>query len=178
MTLNLENLNDQIRALMLAEVEHDEVSGSLYMSRRFNTRGYEVYPALLKEAIQHHDDSWLAQELSKANAFKGLEKGMAWGKPSIGRVDRTAHETLAEGQFNTFYMRALCRYAIEHSIPDLEIYRAGEVFHERPESQVRIGQRFSPQTLLNDLAAPFGTPTQTGFPPEPNSTISLRIPSE
>lgn len=61
MTLNLENLNDEIRALMLDEVEQDEANNKLYMSRRFNSQGYEVYPGLLKEAIQRHDDEWLAQ---------------------------------------------------------------------------------------------------------------------
>jgi hypothetical protein len=176
LALNLENLNDEVRSLMLAEVERDEANGNLYMSKRFNAHGHKVYPALLKEAIQYHDDALLANELRKANAFKAVERGSAWGKPSVGRVDRTAHETLAEGQFNTFYMRGLCHYAIAHGIPKLEFYRAGEVFQERPESHARIGQQFSPETLLRDLAAPFGTRTETGLPPEPNSTLSLRIP--
>jgi hypothetical protein len=178
LTLNLENLNDDVRTFMLAEVEQDEASGSLYMSKRFNAHGHEVYPALLKEAIQRHDDAWLANELLKANAFKAVEHGSAWGKPSMGRVDRTAHETLAEGQFNTFYMRGLCRYAVAHGITTLEFYRAGEVFQERPESHARVGQQFSPETILRDLAAPFGTRTETGLPPEPNSTLSLRIPRD
>ena len=176
MTLKLENLNDEVRTFMLAEVERDEAHGSLYMSKRFNTHGHEVYPALLKEAIQQHDDEWLANELHKGNVFKSLERGTAWGKPSIGRVDRTAHETLSEGEFNRFYMRGLCQYAIEHGIPELEIYRAKEVEQQRSESRAKIGGRFSPQTLLNDLTAPFNTHTESGMPSGPNSGLSIRVP--
>ena len=176
MTLRLENLTPEVRAHMLAEVERDEASGSLYMSKRFNALGYQVYPSLLKEAIQHHDDEWLANELAMGGVFKVAEPGMAWGKPSVGRVDRTAHETLAEGEFNRFYMRGLCRYAIEHGIPELEIYRAKEVMQERSESRAKIGECFSPQSLLQDLTAPFGTHTEFGMPPGPNSGLSLRFP--
>jgi hypothetical protein len=91
-------------------------------------------------------------------------------------VDRTAHETLAEGEFNRFYMRGLCQYAIEQGIPELEIYRAKEVHHERGSSRAKIGDRFSPQSLLADLTAPFNTRTESGMPPGPNSGLSLRIP--
>jgi hypothetical protein len=178
MALHLDNLNEEIRPYILAAIEQAEANGGVYMSTRFNAHGAEVYPSLLKDAVREHDDTWLANELHKGNVFKAVERGNAWGKPSVGRVDRTAHETLAEGEFNSFYMRGLCLYAIEHGIPELEIYRAKEVFQERSSSNAKIGDRFSPQILLADLKAPFNTRTMSGMPTGPNSGLSLRIPPQ
>lgn len=176
--MNLENLNDEVRTFMLAEIERDMESGKLYMSKRFNAHGVEVYPSLLQEAVREHDDTWLAKQLHSGGVFKALERGTAWGKPSVGRVDATAHETLAEGEFNRFYMRGLCQFAIEQGIGELELYRAKDVYHERATSHARIGDHFSPQTLLADLTAPLGSRTESGMPPGPNSGLSLRIPAK
>jgi len=37
---------------------------------------------------------------------------------------RNAHEMLAEGEFNRFYIRALCARAIEDGLPEVTVYRA------------------------------------------------------
>jgi hypothetical protein len=41
---------------------------------------------------------------------------------------------LAEGEFNRFYIRALCVRAIEDGLPEVIVYRAKEVQSARPES--------------------------------------------
>jgi hypothetical protein len=43
------------------------------------------------------------------------------GGITIARVPITAADTLAEGEFNRFYARALCRYALLHGIDALEV---------------------------------------------------------
>jgi hypothetical protein len=145
------------------------------MSPRLNSRGQEEYPKLLKEAAESHDDSWLATQIATKWVLKGCELGMAWGHPTMSRMDRTAPSTLAEGEFNRFYMRALCIYAIQNEIKQLEIYRAKPVIEERSTSRAMIGNRVDPAELLGDCRAKVGTRTETGLPGGPNSGLSVRI---
>ncbi len=176
MVLNLTDLNEEVREYMLVEVDNDIERGTLYLSRRFNEHGRRVYRDLLREAVQYHNEDWLARELVSENAFKSMERGTAWGRPSISRVDWNAPITLAEGEFNNFYMRGLCLYALRHGIPELEIYRAKVVDSPRLQSVIRIGQLWSPEILLEDLRAPIGSQTISGMPGGPNSGLSLQIP--
>ena len=60
MALCYENLDESTRSLMLSEVDLDLSHGKLYMSPRLNELGEQNYVFLLKEAIEHHDDTWLA----------------------------------------------------------------------------------------------------------------------
>ena len=62
-----------------------------------------------------------------------------------------AHEMLAEGEFNRFYIRALCARAIEDGLPGVTVYRAKAVENARSESQQKIGQRVPAEALLRDL---------------------------
>jgi hypothetical protein len=174
--LDLKGLNDDVRRRMVSEIEADVAAGTLYMSSRLNVHGHQEYPRLLKEAAKSHDDTWLAAQLATGGVFKGSERGMAWGHPTMSRMDRTAPVTLAEGEFNRYYMRGLCLYAIENGITELEVYRAKDVTTERRESHAIIGNSVDPQVLLNDCRAPVGTRTQTGLPGGPNSGLSVRIP--
>jgi hypothetical protein len=42
-------------------------------------------------------------------------------------VPVTAADTLAEGEFNRFYLRGLCRRASAANMAEIEVYRAKEV---------------------------------------------------
>jgi hypothetical protein len=65
-------------------------------------------------------------------------------------VPINANTTLAEGEFNRFYIRALCIYAIQNNIQFLVVCRAKESLNPRPESLMKIGTNVDPKTLLND----------------------------
>ena len=78
-----------------------------------------------------------------------------------------APETLAEGEFNRFYIRGLCRRAVEENVAQLVIYRAKTVTHARPESERRIGATVSPGALLADLRQNVGVDTVLGVPAGP-----------
>ena len=86
-------------------------------------------------------------------------------------VPYTANETLAEGEFNTYYIRGLCARVIEEKEGQLEIYRAKEVDDPRPESQVMLGQLVDAMQLLTILRNP-----ESNFKaiPKPNSGLSVR----
>jgi len=177
MSLSLTNLDDKTRSLMLKEVEDDIASTRLYSSPRLSQAGQADYSDLLQKAIANHDEVWLASQLRSGNRINMQEPRR---KPSGGttsvKVPVTAPETLAEGEFNRFYIRGLCRRAEQEGIASLVVYRAKHVENPRPESERKIGSSISAQSLLNDLRNNIGIDTALGLPAGPNSGLSVKLP--
>ena len=73
MALNYENLDEKTRPFMLREVELDLSRGNLYLSPRLNEHGRQNYVSLLKEAIGHYNDAWLADQLDKNGCMAEFE---------------------------------------------------------------------------------------------------------
>ena len=177
MSLKLENLDTQTRSHMTAEIKADIATTRLYLSNRLSTRGRTDYPQLLRQSAEGRDKSWLANELRGNGRLNEMEeRRKPKGGTTMARVPVTAPDTLAEGEFNEFYLRGLCVRALAAGTPDLIIYRAKEVENPRPESVAKIGQRISAQALLDDLRANPGVDTALGLPPGPNSGLSAKIP--
>jgi len=176
MALNLINLDAPTRRFMLDEIKIDELAGKLYISSRLSNKGAADYPALLKTAATAADDSFLANELRATGRLNSSEprntkNGVTWAKVPV-----TAPETMAEGEFNRFYARGLCRRAIEEEINKVRVYRAKVVMNPRSESEALLGQIFEAEALLQDLRANIGTDTALGIPPGPNSGLSICLP--
>lgn len=177
MALKLVNLDDRTRSFMVSEIESDKKADKLYVSPRLNERGREKYYDLLREAADKHDDSWLAERLRRDGLMKTVEeRKKPKGGYTTAQVPVTAPDTLAEGEFNRFYIRGLCLRAIQDNIPELLIYRAKEVSSPRRESEAKIGERIDPQRLLEDVRAKPGVDTALGLPAGPNSGLSARLP--
>ena len=179
MALHYENLDDRTRRFMLQEIELDISRGTLYISPRLNDQGIKNYESLLKEAVESHDDAWLADELRRRGYLKAFERRR---KPKGGfttaRVPVSAPDTLAEGEFNRFYVRGLCLRAIEEGIGEVEVYRGKPVRQPRPESVTMIGKRIPAQALLQDLRESPGVEPALGLPPGPNSGLTVRLPQD
>ena len=71
--------------------------------------------------------------------------------PRPERASVNAAELIAEGEFNRFYLRALCLAALSQDIPVLVINRARHSDHPRPESEAQIGTHI-------DVAPPVARP--------------------
>lgn len=177
MALSLVNLDEQTRQFMLNEVEHDLANDQLYISPRLNPQGRIAYPELLKRAITTEGDDWLGKQLRFGNMMNPMEQRR---KPKGGfvtvKVPVTAPDTLAEGEYNRFYVRGLCVRAIGEGITSLEIYRAKAVMQPRSDSQAKIGTKIDARALLDDLRVSVGIDTALGLPPGPNSGLSVKIP--
>jgi hypothetical protein len=177
MGLDYMNLDERTRNLMLAEIQQDLEPNTLFLSDNLNSQGRIDYPALLIAAAREGSDDSLAAELrSRLNSHekpRRLQSG-GFSKPPVMRSN--AHEMLAEGEFNRFYIRALCQRALQDSIPTLIVYRAKVVQSARSESEAKIGQAVDPASLLNDLRTHKGIDTALGLPPGPNSGLSVRLP--
>jgi hypothetical protein len=175
--LNLVNLNERVRQLMLEEVERDLERGNLYVSPRLSNTGTQNYVTVLKEAIRSHDDDWLAQQLSGRGRVQPAEpRRRRQGGFSLVKVPYTAARTIAREEFNRYYIRAVCRLALEEGVPEVVAYRARRARQPRPESEAMVGRRLNAQELLDDLRANTGGGTALGLPPGPGSGLSVRLP--
>jgi hypothetical protein len=170
------DLDADTRPLMLAEIDDDIGADKLYLSNRLSAFGRDVYPALLREAALFFDESWLAEKLRSRNCFSPTyQRRNPAGGFSDARMPANAADTLAEGEFNRFYMRGLCRRAIRDGVAGLAVYRAKTVKDPRPESEAKIGQLISPQTLLDDLRQNIGIDTSLGLPAGPSSGLCVKL---
>jgi hypothetical protein len=177
MALQLENLDARVRDLMLAEIALDVERRSLYLSRRFTPAGEGDYPLILKDVVLSGGDADLAMKLRLHGCFAETEtRQLKSGKISVAKVPVTAPETFAEGEFNRFYLRAVCRVAIDDGFNEVVVYRARRSENPRPESEALIGKRLDAKELLDDLRRSTGVDTCLGLPPGPNSGLSAKLP--
>lgn len=174
--MNFENLNDAVRELMVDEIEVDISNERIYVSPRLTDHGVAQYPELLVQAASQADEEWLAGILNSQGLIRSHEWRTTRGKRTQVKVPHTAAQTLAEGEFNRYYVRALCRFAIDNEQDFLEVYRAKEVRKPRSSSIALIGKKFSPKELLADLREN-RLDTVLGIPPGPNSGLSVKLPA-
>lgn len=166
-----ENLDDTTRRYMLIEVDQAIQASQLHLSQRFTAHGREVYPSLLREAVQVGNETNLALALQQQNCFAAQEPYGAGTR----RVPASAARTFAEGQFNAFYMRGVCHRAIQVG-SQVEAYRAKEVGTARLTSKYQEGQRLDPQQVLRLLRhSPSGRDRGPVVPAGFNSGLSLRL---
>jgi hypothetical protein len=175
--VNLVHLDARVRGLMLEQVDADIAAGNLYLGSRLTDTGRRDYPELLREAVRSHDMAWLAAQLREVGrlALKEQRRKPKGGHTTVD-LPVSAADTLAEGEFNRFYVRALCRIAIKDGVLDLIVCRAKAVMNPRPDSEAMIGQRINAQSLLDDLRANIGTNTARRLPSGPNSGLTVRLP--
>lgn len=162
------NLDGRTREIMMDEIELDESKGTLYISPRLSSNGKVEYPRLVKESVRSGNTQTLAQSLKPHISPQEMRKG------KFVKTPYNANETLAEGEFNRFYIRALCQRAIEDG-EKLEVYRAKAVVNARSASQAKIGESVDPIKLLEDLRNSIGVDTALKLPPGPNSGLSVKI---
>lgn len=171
MGLNQKDLNPEIRGLMVQEMDHDLAGQNIYLSSRLNAQGRDVWYQLLKEASANHSDDWLANEIVRQRLLNPYD--LRQGKQIAMRQD--AHQMLAEGEFNRFFMRGICLKAIQLGAPAVVGYRARASQNPRPESQAIIGKKFEPREFLERLRSAIGTDTPFGYPGSANSGLSVEL---
>jgi hypothetical protein len=137
---------------MVEEILLAQKSGELYESTRLTPAGLVAWPTWLLDAAKEHDEHWLAYQIEMAGAMKHLEaRAKPKGGYTLAHVPDTAAETLSEGQFNRFYIAAICRLAIEIGKPSIRIYRAKRRGEPRPESIALEGTTRNAESLLQQV---------------------------
>ncbi len=173
----LRDLNERVRQLMLTEIRSDYADGTLYLSPRLSPRGQLDWPDLLATAAQHGTPESLAVEVGQQGRMVSREMSQRRGKAYPKSVPYDAPETLAEGEFNRYYIRAICIAAIEDGQTVITVYRAKTVRLPRQQSFALEGSTIDAASLLNDLRNHQGVDTALGLPPGPNSGLSASLSS-
>jgi hypothetical protein len=175
--LNYQNLDGETRRYMAEEINRDIGGGNLYMGGYLTEIGKRDWPDLILNAAETSDDATLSALLSRnGRLMETAFRKKPGGGLTTYKVPYTAPEMLAEGEFNRFYTRGLCRVAIERGIPGLIVYRAKYATNPRAESEAKIGLQVDPRQLLQDLRTSIGVEPALGIPPGPNSGLSVRLP--
>ena len=175
MALRYRNLDESTRSFMLSEVDLDLSHEKLYISPQLNELGAQNYVSLLKEAIEHHDDTWLAEQLRSCGYMKEHEQRKKGSGFTTVRVPKNAPDTLSEREFNRYYARGLCVRVIAEGMDQVEVYRGKRVSKPRPESEALLGKRVSAETLLEDLRESAAVELALGLPHRPNSGLTVRM---
>ncbi|MFP4071864.1 MAG: hypothetical protein ACLFTB_07420 [Desulfovibrionales bacterium] len=190
MTLDLKNLDETTREYMLEEFSMDRERGTLYLSPLLTESGREEYPEILEEAIRHHDDGWLGSMLRAKNRMHLSIEDAPTKKVLPEELPVFEPDVLAGWEFNRYYVRGLCRRAIEEDVARLEIYRLqqGAFAHfvykqpgmpqEATSEKISIGSQAAPGWLLQKLRLPPEGEMGTGIPGAPNSGLSVRLPEQ
>jgi len=157
---------------MKEEIDLAASNNEIYFSARFNSIGSEQWITWLTEAAQSHDEHWLAYQIEAAGGMKDYEgRAKPLGGYNVAHVPHTAAETMAEGQFNRFYIAAICKCAIGQGCHEVMVYRARQRGEPRAESRALEGTKMKSQTLLEQVRG-----KQTSFKCDllkPNSGLSV-----
>lgn len=142
---HFKNLTDSVRAKMAAEIKADIKDKKIYISSRLNEQGVVEYPKLVLEAAEKGNEISLGENLLVLMNQREFNRGAQKNLPA------NAEKTLAQNEFNRFYMRAICAEAIEQKIEVVTIYRARESNHPRKRSKALIGTELNAEAFLKDL---------------------------
>ena len=171
----LENLSSTIRSMMMTEVESDQTVLSEYYGRRLTSKGIADWQILFRNAVVSGNPESLAYDLRSNNRLKNQESRTTGGQTTFVDVPWNAADILAQGEFNRYYIRAVCQFAVNNNLPYVEVYRARDSENPRVESERMIGNRIDPKILLDDIKTHPGAETNLGIPLV-NSGLSVRLP--
>lgn len=174
MSFEFRHLDDVTRYYMLEEIQAAQQKKNLYYSRRFNDAGIARWPELLEDAARSHDDHWLAYQLEAEGLMRGLEGARTpSGGYTIKYVPHTAAQTMAEGQFNRYYILGVCRRALAEGKSSVIVYQAKQRAEHPSEPHAFIGSSLDAQVLHAELRL-----HQTSLEHEllqPNSSLSVYL---
>ncbi len=176
MGLSLENLDDRTRQLMLDEFQQDVAHDQLYISPHLTVVGRSDYKALLRAAIQSGTETSLADSLRSHGRMRLTRQWRTATGNVATELPPTAADTLAEAEFHRFYVRGVCRRALEEGIHALVIYRAKAAIHRRVKSEAMIGVTIDASSLLEDLQTRQAVEPGPGLPAFFGSGLSVRLP--
>ena len=175
MGLQFKNLDDATRGHMLAEFDMDIATpDGCYLSNYLTAAGQQQWPGHLKDAARTGSDDSLAKALREHHCFKHqVERKKPKGGYSMVAVPLTAADTLAQGQFNLYYMRALALRA-QTEDKTITVYRARASENPRPGSEEMIGSQLDPDVVLEVLRRTKGIESEIGIP-MPNSGLTIHL---
>jgi hypothetical protein len=118
--------------------------------------------------VSEYNEGWLAERL--IGSFNATELSAGKVRP----VPRNAHTLVAQCEFNRFYCRAICLFALANPNYSIRVYRARQSKRPRPDSEAKLGKTLDATTVLKDLRDHLATDVEFG-PNDINSGLSLEL---
>jgi hypothetical protein len=175
-SLDLAHLDSCTRRFMLAELESDLADGTLYHSPQLSEEGQRHYNRLLRTALLTGTDASFAEALNSRGAVIPVGRWQSSSEIAPGDALTAASALLAEREFHRFYLRGLCRRALDQGVQALVIYRAKPSDSGRSSSDAMIGIRITAGSLLEDLSGTFPSWPPHGLPQCRDPGLSVRLP--
>lgn len=169
-------LDAMTRSAMTEEFEADVASERLYIGKRLNELGEAAYRDALPDALRNGSPEALQAKLEPVPGDLWIPGIIAKnGRRSTTNV--TAAQTLAEGEFNRFYMRAICLRAISEGDGRVKVRRGKQVANPRSDPSVKVKEKdvLDAVLVLEDIRRHPGEDTSLGVPRGPNSGLSLEF---
>lgn len=153
----IENPIGEIRELMVREFEEDEEKGEVYSPKTIFPEKFEEYKTTLKAYFKDKTLLELTTEVDRVFINR-----------SYVNIKSNSHETLAEGQFEGYYQRAVCKLAISQN-KKVKISRWKDVREPKNIPGFTEGTEFDPEQLYKILR-------ESKFPKlGPNSGLTIEI---
>ncbi len=168
MTLNATGPDARTRLYMLDEFQRDTRTSQLYLSPHLTPSGELDWPVLLQFALLEGGPVPLAEQLRRRGRLAHLQPA---DPPSL----MDGAQLLAEGAFNHFYCRGICRRAIDERHTHVEVYQAQRPSRVRITDSQLLGAQLEAGWLLGELRKPPSS-SQAMVPGEPTAGLSIRIP--
>ena len=146
--MDYEELDTTTREWMLAEFE-DELGGQPYRPQLLSDEGWRQFQTLMRDAIKSGDETTLARALNRLAYFQDGTRVTKAGRIRVRTNPASASKMLGLSEFNTWYVRGLCRRLIEEGVEACEVYRADLAATPRCECTGLEGQTFSVEDVYN-----------------------------
>lgn len=175
--MDYEELDGPTRECMLKEFK-GELGASLYRPRTLSDEGWREFPRIMEQAIRSGDDVTLALALNRPGLFKDTQRRTKSGATRVRTNPEKASKTLALTEFNTWYVRGLCRRLMDEGVESCEVYRADPAANPRCECTGWEGSVFSVRDVYNGHRARYhgagASPKALSIPSGPNCHHSIR----
>ncbi len=121
--MRYDDLDEETKVWMLIELREEE-SRRPYRSPNLSAKGRAQFPEIVERAIARGKEESLAKDLEPKEMWSEYEPSPQGG---IRKTDPIrAAKALAHQEFNTCYVRGLCRRLMEEEENLLQVYRAGD----------------------------------------------------
>lgn len=139
-----EELTPRVRVMMLAEFYDEQSRPKPYRPKILTVVGDSLFCTIMEEHLSKGDDVGLHIALSPPRYW--VERGTRNTKNGPVSYFLSADvraKTFAITDFNTWYVRGLCKVLLEEGVTDCELYRAEDAYMPRGECSFLEGRTLS-----------------------------------
>ena len=174
MPLTYDSLDPTTRRFALEELDWDEEHDRAWVSDRVQPTARAEYLTRLRDSLRYYDDLWLEEHIDDLLVDFETRRTKGGGQATV-RMPTSAARMLAEGDFNHYYMRAVCARAVAEGRQVVEVYRARLSLEPRETSSALEGTRIPAEELLSELRGLTRETLATARLGKPNSGLSVRL---